>query len=317
VGGGIDEQVASTDEGAGLDDQIASTDEGGGIDDQTSSTDEGGGIDDQTSSTDEGGGIDDQTASTDEGGGIDDQTASTDEGAGVAAKLAGKIIIGPPIIIDCSCGGRRVRKSAKGRRIPKDPTIVNRPSAAAVQIPPDRDEIPNIRMQAQEQTQWCWAAVAGGVDRSVAQASDIEQCHVAHKLLKFTDICRHKAVYNTPQSLKATLEAIQRLDQAYINQIASFEQIQAEIAARRPVCARIAWDPLGTGFEDGAHFVTIVGWEIRNNLRLLKVCDPWSGSVPEGAPPDATPVEVSYDEFRIGYNDVGKWVATYFVKELQ
>jgi len=103
--------------------------------------------------------------------------------------------------------------------------------------------------------------------------------------------------------------------------VASFRLIKQETAAGRPIAARIAWDTYGRGFEEGAHFVLIAGWETVKGVDRVKVLDPAAGLTdPKDlararAIPTIQPRSIPYTEFRHAYNGVGKWVGSYFVKE--
>jgi hypothetical protein len=87
--------------------------------------------------------------------------------------------------------------------------------------------------------------------------------------------------------------------------VAEFAHIQSEIAAGRPICARIVRDDDKNGRVDGAHFVVIVGWKIQDGTPHVSIADPLLESS------EWMPLET----FCTNYRFQGVWQATYYMKD--
>lgn len=154
-------------------------------------------------------------------------------------------------------------------------------------------------MQKQEQSEWCWAAVALSIEKYFNSKSTLTQSEIARKVLEkttpglnFSDV----ASYNVPAKLSDALRAIGRLRGNPAGRV-RFDEISGEIDARRPVCARIQWN------GGSSHFVVFAGYEVlRSGARHAIVADPRF--------PDSM---VDFDEFQDSYHGDGKWVETFFV----
>ena len=153
-------------------------------------------------------------------------------------------------------------------------------------------------------SEWCWAAVAASVEKYFDPSSALTQCQIAREVFQRQGINAECCTKGTPCNQEErltdalTIPEINRLKRTYFRAL-TFEEVQKEIDAGRPVCARIKWD----GF--GAHFVVLTGYEIlRSGDRHVHVEDP--------AHPSSI---VEYEEFRDAYYTDGTWVETYTVRE--
>jgi hypothetical protein len=162
-----------------------------------------------------------------------------------------------------------------------------------------------LKMEIQEENQWCWAAVAAAIhNRKAGRAKALTQCQIAGKVKTQSDVhfaCSNPAPFNEPESLEKALRTIGHLHNAGIG-TAPFDEIEKEIAADRPICARIVWDRNGDRLIEGAHFVVIVGCGVVAKVPHVIVDDP-HGFRFNG------PLEV----FSHQYRSYGVWLATYFV----
>ena len=153
-----------------------------------------------------------------------------------------------------------------------------------------------FQIERQEQSEWCWAAVAASIDNYFNPKSPRTQCKIAS--LVIGQDCCDEADCNQLETLIDALKDIHYLSRTIVGTV-SFEEIQKEINRRRPVCARIEW----TG--GGAHFVVISGYEVLpSGARHVYIDDPFN-----------TPSIVDYDEFKTAYCGDGEWKDTYLVRQ--
>ena len=104
-------------------------------------------------------------------------------------------------------------------------------------------------MQTQEQTDWCWNAVAVSVEHYVSPNSTLTQEEFAVE-----DLGVSLALTNRPASLSQALQTLKRLSRSLQGPL-SFNDIQKQLDAGLPVCVQIDWN------EGGAHFVAITGYQ--------------------------------------------------------
>ena len=154
----------------------------------------------------------------------------------------------------------------------------------------------DFAMQHQQQTNWCWAAVATSVALFYDPASTWTQCGVANGELSRNDCCGAGAngPCNVYGFLDSSLTRVGHLDHM-TGSSSTFAQVQTEINGGRPLCARTAWA------GGGAHFLAIIGYRIRNNM--LAVDDPWYGKS-----------DVTYATFNSSYQGSGSWTHSYFTR---
>src|SRR5262245_21914601 len=99
-----------------------------------------------------------------------------------------------------------------------------------------------FNMQAQTQTNWCWAATSTSVSHFYWLFSPWTQCKVANAELGHSDCCNSPvpAPCNVPWYLDRALTRTKNFVSIVAGQ-ASFQQVRTEIDAGRPVGARIGW----------------------------------------------------------------------------
>jgi hypothetical protein len=271
-GGGPEEPPGSG--GGGPEEQPGAG--GGGPEEQPGSG--GGGPEEQPRSG--GGGPEEQPGSG--SGGPEEQPGSGGGGP------EGQVIVFGPIVI---CGSNQRMGQPKGETDPDVPLISEVLTGNLGKNMP-------FQMDRQEETQWCWAAVSVSVDRYFADTSmNLTQCRLAENVLG-PGSCSHPENFNEPRRLQEGLRIVGNLREPPLRNPVSFKTIQREIAANRPVCARIAWD------GGGAHFVVIDGCTaFKSGFQQLHVADP-----------DAGPSVVSYNELVSGYRYRGEWTDTFFLR---
>jgi hypothetical protein len=112
-------------------------------------------------------------------------------------------------------------------------------------------------MQHQELSKWCWAAISVSMGRYYGTRY-CQQHEVASALLGFD--CSH---FQEEPEVAARCNEYAMLDEAlqlvgcyshWSPGRPTFERIQAEIDAGRPICLRVEW------YRGGSHYVVLVGY---------------------------------------------------------
>jgi hypothetical protein len=155
-----------------------------------------------------------------------------------------------------------------------------------------------FNMQAQTESNWCWAATSTSVSHFYWWWSTWTQCKVANGELGHTDCCNSPvpSPCNVPWYLDKALTRTNNFVSMMGGQ-ASFQQVKSEIDAGRPVGARIGWN------GGGGHFMVIYGYSRILNLEFFDIDDPIFGK-------NHLPVS----EFASNYQGSGTWTHTYFTK---
>ncbi|QLY28669.1 papain-like cysteine protease family protein [Nocardia huaxiensis] len=159
-------------------------------------------------------------------------------------------------------------------------------------------------MEAQTQTNWCWAATATSVSHYYWWFSHWKQCKVACGELSRTDCCGSPvpSECNVPWYLDRALTRTDNFD-SYTGTI-TFDRIKQEIDAGRPIGARIGWN------GGGGHFMVIYGYGYFHGLdqfgamRYVDIDDPIYGKQ-----------HLTLDDFTSNYQGSGSWTHTFFTKE--
>ena len=156
-----------------------------------------------------------------------------------------------------------------------------------------------FNMQAQTQSNWCWAATSTSVSHFYWFLSRWTQCKVAGAELNLTTCCDSPvpSACNVPWFLDRALTRTQNLVQM-LSSTTSFDRIKTEIDAGRPVGARIGWS------GGGGHFVCIYGYtQILGILDYFDIDDPIYGKS-----------HLTVADFTSNYQTTGSWTHTYFTK---
>ena len=153
----------------------------------------------------------------------------------------------------------------------------------------------NFTMETQQQSNWCWAATSVSVARYYDPNMTWTECALVGAELGRNDCCGAggPGPCNQPNVLDAPLRRVGHLNNM-IGGTTSRDNLQRELRAGRPVCARTAWS------GGGAHFVAITGYAPGD---LIEVDDPISGVS-----------DVDYDVFTSAYLNSGTWTHTYFTQ---
>jgi hypothetical protein len=153
-------------------------------------------------------------------------------------------------------------------------------------------------MQAQQQSNWCWAAVSASVAVFYSAATAwAQQCQVASAELGQT-CCPagvNPGACNVPWYLDRSLTRVGHLNN-WAGAPATMAQIQTEINAGRPLGARIGWA------SGGGYFVVLSGYSARAG-NFVTVDDPIYG---HSTLPLAT--------FQSSYQGSGSWTHSYWTR---
>lgn len=156
-------------------------------------------------------------------------------------------------------------------------------------------------MHQQEQTQWCWAATSVSVSHFYNVASPWIQCILVDDEFGSTNCCEDGSTpaCNRPWYVNLGLHRVGHSGQVEAG-IAS--ALASEIAARRPVVAKIVWD------GGGGHFPLVNGYaDIVVSLspfvleRYLYIQDPYYG-----------PSFMPFHSFHRAYQGSGRWTFTFY-----
>lgn len=152
-------------------------------------------------------------------------------------------------------------------------------------------------MQAQTQSNWCWAATATSVSHFYWFISTWTQCRVANGELNRSDCCNSPvpSACNVPWYLDRALTRTNNF--VSVSGPASFEQVRAQIDAGRPVGARVGWS------GGGGHFTVIYGYSFIAGTEYFDIDDPIYGKS-----------HLSVSDFSSNYQGSGTWTHTYFTR---
>jgi hypothetical protein len=163
-----------------------------------------------------------------------------------------------------------------------------------------------MQMERQQESNWCWAAVAVSVHNFLNANSGITQGELATKVLDMekqipsgVDCSKTPGLCNCSAGLDDALTEAGNLKlRGFLqNQFLLFDSIKRWVNADLPVGARIVW------FGDGAHFIVLDGYrEFNSGEQLVHVQDPLYG-----------PSYQDYQDLVNDYPPGGNWQDTYLV----
>jgi hypothetical protein len=154
-----------------------------------------------------------------------------------------------------------------------------------------------LSVQAQLQSQWCWAACSTSVSHFYDAGSGWSQCTVVNAELAQTSCCQDGATghCNRPWYLDRALARTGNLAGRTAG-TAPLSRIRSQLNAGRPVGARIGWAGCG------GHFVMISGC-LDDATGMVEVRDPIYGTS-----------ELSIAGFASSYQGSGSWTHTYYTR---
>jgi ABC-type bacteriocin/lantibiotic exporter with double-glycine peptidase domain len=148
-------------------------------------------------------------------------------------------------------------------------------------------------IQDQEQSNWCWSAVAVSVSRYYRSAL-WTQCGLAEAVLERVGCCLDKASCNQEAALSDALRRTRNLAQGPVAPLDFFD-LTAEIDAGRPVCFRVEFNDIK------GHFVVVSAYAGDR----VTVQDP-VGSVT---------TTLLYEEFKTRYQSSGRCTHSFLTEE--
>lgn len=152
-------------------------------------------------------------------------------------------------------------------------------------------------MQAQTESNWCWAATSTSVSHYYWYGSPWTQCKVAGAELNLQNCCQSP----TPGACNVSWYLDRALTRTHnfvsFSGPVSFDQVRGEIDAGRVVGCRIGWS------GGGGHFVAIYGYTKVLTLEYFNIDDPIYGK---------SFLRVS--DFTSHYQGSGSWTHTYITQ---
>ncbi|QDQ10904.1 papain-like cysteine protease family protein [Streptomyces spectabilis] len=123
----------------------------------------------------------------------------------------------------------------------------------------------NITMQAQQKTNWCWAAAGNTIATYLGKNYSQNQfCNAAFNRSQNTECPNNQATLGNVQNALGWM-GINR--GSYVTGWLRYDTVQAEVNANRPVETRIQWS------NGGGHMHTIYGYDTANSWVYWG--DPW------------------------------------------
>jgi hypothetical protein len=155
----------------------------------------------------------------------------------------------------------------------------------------------HFNMQAQTESNWCWAATSTSVSHYYWFGSRWTQCRVACAELNLSTCCEVPApdACNVPWFLDRALTRTNNF--VSISGPLTFDQVRTEIDAERPVGARIGWA------NGGGHFMVIYGYTKVLSHEYFDIDDPIFGKS-----------HLKVSEFSNNYQTTGSWTHSYLTR---
>lgn len=149
-------------------------------------------------------------------------------------------------------------------------------------------------MQAQVQTQWCWAATSVSVSFFYNSTSKWTQCLVANQIIG-SNCCHNAAPCNKPWYLDQALAVTGN----FLAQFPPlrFNQVKAQLSNGNVIGVRVGWR------GGGGHFMVIHGCKTLNGVNYFSIDDPIYGKS-----------EISETAFFNAYQGAGRWTHSFTTK---
>ena len=152
-----------------------------------------------------------------------------------------------------------------------------------------------FKMEPQERTLWCWAAVAAAVHNFLDPEDQLTQEGVAERVLGVD--CTGQGTCDTGEDLGLVLRVVGNLKGNPWDAPLTFDSIKDWIDHNLPICVRIVW------YDNGGHCVVIDGYRELGQTQLVHVQDPLYG-----------PSWQWYDALVEDYAPGGSWQTTYLLR---
>ena len=155
-----------------------------------------------------------------------------------------------------------------------------------------------FNMQAQTQSNWCWAATSTSVSHFYSSLSPWTQCKVASKELN-QQCCATPVPgpCNVPWYLDRALTRTNNFVSIQSGTV-SWDTVKSQLETGLVVGTRIGWN------GGGGHFMVLHGVSSILTTKYLHIDDPIYGKS-----------TLTYDQFATNYQGSGTWTHTYFTKK--
>lgn len=163
---------------------------------------------------------------------------------------------------------------------------------------PANSKILHYTIQAQLQTEWCWAANTASASVFYDPKSTWTQCKLANFELSMKDCCNTPtpSSCNLPWNTGTALQTV-KIYKSTLSGKPELSQLMQAIDETQVPIVSIAW------FGGGGHAVSIYGYD--KSKQLLNVANPWGGSSYD---------VVNFETFPSHYSYGGKWNRTYWTQ---
>lgn len=161
----------------------------------------------------------------------------------------------------------------------------------------------SLTVDAQLQSNWCWAAVSKSLSFFYDQSSTWTQCKIADAVLGREDCCGSGASSTIRCNIPFYLDRALTTTSNFVALVAAtggqspitFEELKSEIANGRAIATRVGWH------GGGGHFQAITGWTVSaSGDEYITVWDPIY-----------LDTEILMAEFADKYQAGGRWTHAY------
>jgi hypothetical protein len=175
------------------------------------------------------------------------------------------------------------------------------PPAGGGAPPAQTSQILPAFMQCQQQSNWCWSAVATSVGL-LFKTDNWTQCATVNGCLQSSDCCTSPipSACNVYGYLDQSLTYTKSYHGPLLYGSISVADLEAQLNSGNPVCVRVAWN------GGGAHFLSIAGYGYPVNdpaSVTIYLQDSFYG-----------PTSMALADFATNYHTGGDWTNTYLTK---
>jgi len=165
--------------------------------------------------------------------------------------------------------------------------------------PPPPTVLLAFTIHTQEQTNWCWAAVATSVALHFDFTWSLRQCELVDHELQQTNCCQDGGCSkcNVERRLSRALIRTGNLRQMESRPM-TFKELQAAMLEKAPMCARVEWQG-GSG-----HFVVISGYVALSGVQYVTIEDSLTGQS-----------QYEFQEFLTRYEGSGRCTHAYWTRK--
>jgi hypothetical protein len=175
------------------------------------------------------------------------------------------------------------------------------PPAGGGGAAPETSRILPSFMQPQQQSSWCWSAVATSVGL-LFKTGGWTQCGTVNGCLNRSDCCTSPTPgpCNVYGLLDVSLTYTKSFNGPLIFGSIIVADVETQLGSENPVCVRVAWN------GGGAHFLSIAGYSYpadNPSSVTIYLQDSFYG-----------PTSMAFDDFATDYHCGGEWTHTYLTR---